>query len=674
MAPQALEVSDRRLPDYRLDEIKLDPATKTIKAAGIAEALTDDGGLLTLTIQGASTLELFLSDPDKALLRSDLLTAWTWGEDPSRDEKRWIKRGRRIDLSLDDLRFRLKRVEKQENRTLALQAEELAVAKLRAKKGARSWTRGAPGTPGVTRAQAVRSMADEAGVPWHIPELSDPQPTDVPKELTQQQQKTRRNQRAAKGVSRVSGITVKGAKASPEQLQNITDALDECSRLKAPELATLAALVAGTAEGGWLKASKNPTSTARGPYQILDSTARAVGVSPTDVKAATHRFLTHGFGGDQRGAIKIARQEPRTTPGAIANICEAGGAGAAFYDAWRAEAKRTLAAYGGVSTKSGGTTVVVEKAFQFTRGRNEDSWDAIQRLADEVNWRAFIRKGVLWYLSDEALMGQEPALVAHEPEPGEKFNGIHRILVPGIDLGARDVTADLTIIADVERTAVLPGMVIRVQREGPADGKWLLRDITRPLWDETGTLACVKPTGKKNEPAAETETVTFGGTLQELQGGKVTRASVKGMTPKQIIDTFVLPVARKAGAHTPSGGALTPANNDAANRAHTHLGSASDHAGPPAYKWAADLSIGPDVRYGNAAGAKIGDEIAATLASMFGIPFPRRGGGLKSATHFGFRFQLIWRYEDAQAGNHYTHVHFGVRRESGPVPPVLPGI
>ena len=77
-------------------------------------------------------------------------------------------------------------------------------------------------------------------------------------------------------------------------------------------------------------------------------------------------------------------------------------------------------------------------------------------------------------------------------------------------------------------------------------------------------------------------------------------------------------------------------------------------------KWAADLSIGADIRGGgNAKGAAIGDKIARQLADRFGIPWD--GSGIREVTKDGVRYQLIWRYEDPQAGNHYTHVHFGAR-------------
>jgi hypothetical protein len=122
--------------------------------------------------------------------------------------------------------------------------------------------------------------------------------------------------------------------------------------------------------------------------------------------------------------------------------------------------------------------------------------------------------------------------------------------------------------------------------------------------------------------------------------------SVSASTPKEIIDNIVLPICRDAGINK------SVAQNDTDNANHTHLGAASDHAGPPNVKWAADMSNGggptPEM-----------DRLAAALAKRFDIPWS--GHGLVEATHNGVRYQLIYRYSDAQAGDHFDHVHFGVK-------------
>jgi hypothetical protein len=51
------------------------------------------------------------------------------------------------------------------------------------------------------------------------------------------------------------------------------------------------------------------------------------------------------------------------------------------------------------------------------------------------------------------------------------------------------------------------------------------------------------------------------------------------------------------------------------------------------------------------------DKLARSLAKRFDIPWS--GSGLVSAVHGGYRYQLIYR--TTQGGNHFNHVHFGVR-------------
>ena len=88
------------------------------------------------------------------------------------------------------------------------------------------------------------------------------------------------------------------------------------------------------------------------------------------------------------------------------------------------------------------------------------------------------------------------------------------------------------------------------------------------------------------------------------------------------------------------------------NAAHgtTNTGNRSDHQGPPNVAWAADISNGgsptPEM-----------DKLARSLAHRFGIPWS--GSGLVNATIGGYRYQLIYR--TTQGGNHFNHVHFGVK-------------
>lgn len=132
-------------------------------------------------------------------------------------------------------------------------------------------------------------------------------------------------------------------------------------------------------------------------------------------------------------------------------------------------------------------------------------------------------------------------------------------------------------------------------------------------------------------------------------GGAAALASTSPSgTPKAIIDTVVLPIARQAGVPR------TVAENDAANAVHgpTSSGGLSDHQGPPDQRWAADMSNGtsptPEM-----------DALAAALAAKFGIPWT--GMGLVAVTRGQYRFQLIYK-----APEHWNHVHLGVALVAGP--------
>jgi lysophospholipase L1-like esterase len=135
------------------------------------------------------------------------------------------------------------------------------------------------------------------------------------------------------------------------------------------------------------------------------------------------------------------------------------------------------------------------------------------------------------------------------------------------------------------------------------------------------------------------------GSLGELSG-----------TPEQIVNRVVL------YAHDHGFPAVTPASVRAANDAHSILttsGNQSDHKGPPDVAWAADI--------GNGVTTREEDQLARTLATAFELTWP--GAGLVTGGTAEYRIQLIYR--TCGGGDHFTHVHIGVKREPGPRPTVL---
>jgi lysophospholipase L1-like esterase len=130
---------------------------------------------------------------------------------------------------------------------------------------------------------------------------------------------------------------------------------------------------------------------------------------------------------------------------------------------------------------------------------------------------------------------------------------------------------------------------------------------------------------------------TAPGSLGELSGA-----------PEQIVNRVV------EYAHNNGFPTITPESVRAANAVHgrTVDGNTSDHEGPPDLAWAADISdtwSNPD---------RAMDTLARTLATAFDITWP--GAGLATGGNGEYRIQLIYR--TCGGGDHFTHVHFGVKR------------
>lgn len=119
-------------------------------------------------------------------------------------------------------------------------------------------------------------------------------------------------------------------------------------------------------------------------------------------------------------------------------------------------------------------------------------------------------------------------------------------------------------------------------------------------------------------------------------------------SPKQIIDSKVVPVAHEIGFKNYTVGSITAANH---RHGATVSGSRSDHQGPPNRAWAADLSNSshptPEM-----------DRLAADLAKCFGLKW--NGSGIVNRYKDGYRIQMIYR--SSVGGNHFNHVHIGIRR------------
>jgi hypothetical protein len=227
-----------------------------------------------------------------------------------------------------------------------------------------------------------------------------------------------------------------------------------------------------------------------------------------------------------------------------------------------------------------------------------------------------------------------------------------------------DVTVDNREIASEMRLDLVcdpmefrAGEVFKLVGFGPAStvttvklpGRWLIEDVTRNRADVFSSFTLKQPERAKPEPAGER------GTLQDDPSAG---EDVAG-TPKNIIDTIVVPIAQGLGFE------VTPESITAANGVHaqnTTTGNKSDHKGPPSQAWAADISdsSSPSPRM---------DKLAKALLDRFDAPVKNvahpdatsglQQGNLVSWESDGYRFQLIYR--TTEGGNHYNHVHIGIK-------------
>lgn len=597
------------------------------------EALTS--AELTRTITGASTLTLNVSDGDRRILTSGVLSAGAW-------------------LALDGLNFTLAAVSKAGD-DLTLTFEDREVAWLRRYTEPRKAARG----PKMTRAQFVLSLVREVRegrIGFYCPELKVQQPVKAgePTGTPAEPQGTKGEQATARLGA---GLTVKGKTADADQRANMRRVLDVAEELNAPEKARVALCAACIVESTFRNLTYGDSSSI-GILQLLDihlggSTATKGG--RRDVALVARLFLTKGFTG-KGGAISLAQRNPGMTAGQIAQAVQ-GSAYPDRYDEVRAEAEAIVRAYGGgglagaSSTGSGGGRPGV---YEFTRGQGdgqrESSWDAIGRLADEVQWRRFMVAGVLWFISDDALIRQPPLARLRESTAG-----IDEI---DFDFDTGQAAARATVRAQADRWAAPPGSVVLLERLGPANGRWIVEEIRSPLDSVQTEITLLRTRPKLPEP--EAPTVTGDGTGSASDSGSTISLSSSGggALPKYAGASSV-----SGGEGGDWGGAKPIADRLAAlvcppavvsstkrSRVKTASGNVSDHY------------IGNSTAYANdiACSLSLGDQIVGKLAAAVGVPDYKGGYWLnRDITEGGrrYRVQIGWRTE-----GHYDHIHCGVKR------------
>lgn len=136
------------------------------------------------------------------------------------------------------------------------------------------------------------------------------------------------------------------------------------------------------------------------------------------------------------------------------------------------------------------------KSYQFAREANEDSWTAIQRLAQEVGWRFFVVGNSAYYMSELTLYGRRPR---YELEPDDPA-----VLDLSYDIDWGKPVSECSLEVVLERWDAPPGSVVLINGYGPPDGRWLVASVTRDYFAPVATVTLKQPGPAKREPAAET--------------------------------------------------------------------------------------------------------------------------------------------------------------------------
>lgn len=509
--------------DSRLSDLNLRGGKKLAIEVGGAILPTPT---LTRATTGSSSVKLTVYDPKLRLLRGSLLRE-------------------RFEADLDGLGFRYMGLKKS-GLNLGLTLEDRRVARLREFEGPKQ-VYARRGTPQeVTRAEFVcLDLVREALPDIEIvcPELHVQQPIESSADGKKAHEDAR--DRRERGLGDTKGLTVKGEDATPEQIEAGERALRTAASRDAPpavQVALIAALmeesVMGEASRNWLQIEPESVSGFKG--------------NPNDLEEAVVGFL-EGYESTSTGALAYYRANPGAQPHEIAQAVQRSGAGAASggkgnYGPRVEESRAWVEAFDGAG---GGEAEEIVKPRLWKVKKGEDYWDAIQRLAKDVNWRAFIVGNRFFFIDEyELARGVVRMAISIDDEPGDP-NYIPPANVD-FDYNVNKPVTEVTIKCPVKQWKPPPGSVVTLEGYGPASigfgdapprrgqkiglssnrnaatgegrARYIVASIAVPITEDPAnreaTIKLTKPTAPLPEPVNETRSVGGGSGSATLGGNE----------------------------------------------------------------------------------------------------------------------------------------------------------
>lgn len=451
------------------------------------------GTRLIRTIEGASSITLPLSDIDGELRRHPIFN-------------------RKVDIVLDGLGFRL--VGRSRSGTsMTLTFEDREVARQRIAPGAKKVLRDKQ-----TRAEFYLSQLREVPGPplrFFSPELHTVQPIKSVRQDKEAELEV--DEQRGKGIDPGADLTVKGVKATSEQIAVGATSLRTAESLKAPVAAMIALIAAEIVES----VMKNLPGGDRDSVGVLQVRTSLHGDIGSDVVKSVTAFLEDGFTG-QGGAIELAKRG--IDPATIAQMVQ--GSDPAVYGSYIDEAREWVDEYlGGNLAGSYSTTRTTEVPYAFERGKNETIWENGGALAEEVRWRRFVSNGITYFIAEPDLLASKIRMRIDDDTPG----------VDDIswEVFSRKEADEATITCRVNSWAAPPGSVVFLRGQGDAvDGRYIVSsietdlDLRDPDDIKTATITVKRPQEPLPEPAAETRSKTITTDVPSRGGGGAAGSSI----------------------------------------------------------------------------------------------------------------------------------------------------
>jgi hypothetical protein len=482
----------------------------------LANAVTD-GEILETADYAAGTLTINIVDRSRKLIHG-LLKQWVSASTPvvytsiagQRRHKVVPKEWNEIFCTFDGRDYALVQCHKNGD-MFTLTLENRSIHEMRRYSQPKIWHRDLH-----TRAEVVFDMCKEVR-PYHVqfyaPELDLVQPVKTLKGLPQPKEVLSHKK---KGFGKNAKITIKGHTATSQQKSRIGTVLRCGDHKKASYTAQTSALIT------CIELSNFNLTQPHNATQFGGGSGLFGFVNSSDEVSDSNSFYDHakklekefpGMSADLMALNIVARR-----PDAPFNVQE--------FTRWIPEAEKILEQWG-TSLVGGSVKFTEYNRYVFKRGldgKRENSWDCAVRLAREVNWRVFSTDNILWWVSDNDLRNSIPWDTV-----SEETDGIDTI---DYEIDSGKPLNEVTIIAHLSRWQCPPGVPIVIEDSGPADGRWLVYEVRRPMKSDVGEITCHLPSPPLPEPAPTTQvrtvkTTARGGShrTSEVGGALLSKAS-----------------------------------------------------------------------------------------------------------------------------------------------------